>query len=595
MRRYLFITFVLFFGIVLSPSQVHADALLTTVTIGSNPIESIATGTMVYTSNVIDNTVSAIDTSNNNAVTSIGVGGSPGALFALGSKIYSIVGGPNRIVVIDPTNNYATSSLLLGSSMGCFGALGTTLYVCNNSGNTVTSYNTQGGATSSITVGNFPSSIAAIGTKVYVANFIDNTVTSIDTANGNATSTITLGSAGPSSIFAFGTKLYTANQGSSTVTIIDTANGNATSTVATGSAPRSLVYLSGKVYVADYTSGQVTVIDTQNGNAVSTVAVGQSPEFLTTYGTKVYASNAQGDSVYSIDSANGNAVAAIPVGEPTQGIVTVGSKVYADGEPNTDYVIDVNTVPAVLTQLIPVASTVSGSSLTYSYLASFPTSEQEALHVGAPCTSGPQVLASQVSNGATSSIQISNYSRGTTYECPVDLIDGADNTSNILNIGPFAWPAAPVAANAGGGQQYSLSQMIAMGLISPATAAKYGIIISGQTTSTTSISSAPNNQFTATASPTISFVSPAHPIAPISIFNSNLSLGMTGIGVLALQQYLNTKGFTVATTGPGSSGQETQYFGHATKAALIKFQTAVGITPASGYFGPITRAYIANH
>ena len=65
---------------------------------------------------------------------------------------------------------------------------------------------------------------------------------------------------------------------------------------------------------------------------------------------------------------------------------------------------------------------------------------------------------------------------------------------------------------------------------------------------------------------------------------------MTGDDVKALQVYLNTHGFMIASSGPGSSGNETTKFGAATKAALSKFQKAKGITPAAGYFGPKTRA-----
>jgi peptidoglycan hydrolase-like protein with peptidoglycan-binding domain len=36
----------------------------------------------------------------------------------------------------------------------------------------------------------------------------------------------------------------------------------------------------------------------------------------------------------------------------------------------------------------------------------------------------------------------------------------------------------------------------------------------------------------------------------------------------------------------------TTYFGQLTKSALIEFQKNVGISPASGYFGPITRKYV---
>jgi glycosyltransferase involved in cell wall biosynthesis len=42
----------------------------------------------------------------------------------------------------------------------------------------------------------------------------------------------------------------------------------------------------------------------------------------------------------------------------------------------------------------------------------------------------------------------------------------------------------------------------------------------------------------------------------------------------------------------GSQGNETTKFGPATKAALIKYQKAKGISPAAGYFGPKTRASV---
>jgi peptidoglycan hydrolase-like protein with peptidoglycan-binding domain len=36
----------------------------------------------------------------------------------------------------------------------------------------------------------------------------------------------------------------------------------------------------------------------------------------------------------------------------------------------------------------------------------------------------------------------------------------------------------------------------------------------------------------------------------------------------------------------------TQYFGTLTSNALKEFQKKAGIVPASGFFGPITRAYV---
>ena len=75
-------------------------------------------------------------------------------------------------------------------------------------------------------------------------------------------------------------------------------------------------------------------------------------------------------------------------------------------------------------------------------------------------------------------------------------------------------------------------------------------------------------------------------------FSRTLGLGDTGEDVKALQMYLNSHGFIVSASGPGSPGNETVSFGLYTRSALAKFQKAKNIDPASGYFGPITLSVI---
>jgi len=83
------------------------------------------------------------------------------------------------------------------------------------------------------------------------------------------------------------------------------------------------------------------------------------------------------------------------------------------------------------------------------------------------------------------------------------------------------------------------------------------------------------------------------PGAASASFTRDLEVGGTGDDVLALQQFLNANGFIIAESGVGSPGNETNYFGSLTQAALAKFQAANGITPSVGYFGPKTRAFVA--
>lgn len=92
---------------------------------------------------------------------------------------------------------------------------------------------------------------------------------------------------------------------------------------------------------------------------------------------------------------------------------------------------------------------------------------------------------------------------------------------------------------------------------------------------------------------------PSVSFAATGDFSRTLFVGMRGEDVRALQKVLNGDAETrIASTGPGSFGFETDYFGPATKRALMKFQekyraeilTPAGLTAGTGVFGEKTRA-----
>lgn len=72
-------------------------------------------------------------------------------------------------------------------------------------------------------------------------------------------------------------------------------------------------------------------------------------------------------------------------------------------------------------------------------------------------------------------------------------------------------------------------------------------------------------------------------------FDRDLMKGSKGEDVRSLQVWLNQSGFTVAKEGPGSPGNETDFFGEMTRSAVGRWQKENGISPAEGYFGPISR------
>ena len=82
-------------------------------------------------------------------------------------------------------------------------------------------------------------------------------------------------------------------------------------------------------------------------------------------------------------------------------------------------------------------------------------------------------------------------------------------------------------------------------------------------------------------------------------WSTNLTTGSAGADVLALQKFLNSDSATqIASSGIGSAGQESDYFGSLTKAAVAKFQnkyaseilTPVGLSVGTGYLGASSRA-----
>ena len=97
---------------------------------------------------------------------------------------------------------------------------------------------------------------------------------------------------------------------------------------------------------------------------------------------------------------------------------------------------------------------------------------------------------------------------------------------------------------------------------------------------------------TPTTSPSVNTPTTTPNITIIGNNLRDLKQASRGNDVKLLQQFLNSQGFTISNKGLGSPGLESTFFGNQTKQALIRFQIKNNISPAAGYFGPITKAFI---
>lgn len=70
-----------------------------------------------------------------------------------------------------------------------------------------------------------------------------------------------------------------------------------------------------------------------------------------------------------------------------------------------------------------------------------------------------------------------------------------------------------------------------------------------------------------------------------------IAFGQTSAGVRFLQRFLIQRGMGIDAKRLASAGA-TGYFGSLTRQALAEYQQSAGISPAVGYFGPITKSNI---
>jgi YVTN family beta-propeller protein len=488
--------------------------------------------------------------------------------------VYVANQGGDTVSVIRLSDNTIVDTIPVGSEpygLSTVSVSGTVyVYVANTGSNNVSVIDTSNNTVvATITAGVKPYYVATIGTKVYVTNGASNSVSVINAVTNAVTATISVGLY-PRGIKAHGTDLYVANfgdlnyTGGNSISVINSLNNTVTNTIilpAGTYGPRGVSVLGTKVYVANYLSNNVTVIDTADNTVADTIAVGAGPRGITGFSGKVYVENFDAGTISVIDTSNNTVEATITVGHSPAGMSINGTDILISSFQNSK----INVLNTILNQL-------------RSALVSAPT----------PTTSSASSLAT-TSVTLSSSISSTGNENATTrgFEYGTSTAYGATTSeSGLFSTGAFSTNISSLVC----GTLYHFRSYV---------------------TNTAGTGVSADNTFSTSPCAT-SGVAPIFPITlPIksptstNIFYTTTIVkpGITDKEVFVLQKYLNTHGFLVSKSGPGSPGKETSKFGAATKAALIKFQNAhkkeiltpYGFTKGTGILGFATKAYINSH
>jgi parallel beta-helix repeat protein len=259
-------------------------------------------------------------------------------------------------------------------------------------------------------------------------------------------------------------------------------------------------------------------------------------------------------------------------------------------------------------QAIPVTLTISSTGVSATITAPVDgttLSGTASITASATSTAGIASLSLLIDGSPVASTTASSLSypwdttqaSNSTHAISVLATDTYNNSASssisvtVANAAPSATPSpvVEVAAGGGGGTGYTPAPVTTTSTPPAATS--------------TTISSVSTSSLQAELNTLLAELQALETQAGITsssspyVFTRNLTIGSKGSDVETLQHYLNTRGFPVNSTPTyaGSLGYETQYFGKATQTALAEFQKSVGISPAVGFFGPITRAYVNAH
>lgn len=272
-----------------------SNEVIDTAAVGITPqtVASTPTGNQVYVANVLEHTVSVLDTATDTTAATLSVPFPSGIAFA-------------------PDGSLAYISAQITSEVGpAVKVIDTATH----------------GAVAAVPVGTCPAGVAITpdGSRVYVVNACSESVSAIDTASNTVIATIPVGeNPWGVAVSPDGSTVYVANGGSESLSLIDTATDSVEATVPLPEPPDYLAVTpdGSTIYATATGSNEVMAIDTSSNTVAATIPVGEGPHelALTPDGSSVYVANQESDNVSVIDTATQAVVGMIPVGDQPIGV-----------------------------------------------------------------------------------------------------------------------------------------------------------------------------------------------------------------------------------------------------------------------------------
>ena len=249
-------------------------------------------GQTLYVTNVLDNSVSVVDTAANKETKTIPVGRSPRsiAISPDGTTAYVTNTGDDTLSVINLANNQVSETIPVGKGPQFVAVTpdGATVYIVDGKDDAVAVLNAATKQILTVKVGKEPQALALTpdGKFAYVTNYRDNSVSVIDTRTNAITKTIidNIGK-GPNGIAVTpdGKQVYVVNFDGDSISIVDSAtNAVPDKPTALGLSPVRVAFApdGALAYISSVLDFSVNAFDTAKKEKGISVPVGTEPDGL---------------------------------------------------------------------------------------------------------------------------------------------------------------------------------------------------------------------------------------------------------------------------------------------------------------------------